>query len=306
MGTRTTTRKGPPVGLIPSARTDFGLSERNPMVFKRFWLDVTTDVQVHMHYPVELGVLFKGKMERIYSDGTMTIQPGEIWLTGVWEPHAWQIAEPGAEMAVFHILPECLATLSFPELPGIRWLAPFMAPTRKRPQIPPSARERFLRLVEAACALPEDGTHLLRVRLALIEILLSLQDYWKPPAKAASELAPFDCVNRALETLFESKTFISAKDMASRCGMSRNRFHKVFEDYMGMSFPEFGLRYRLSRTARELTDTRQPIKAIARKWGFADVSHFYRHFERLYRCTPRQYRVHVGAVHAILPQGKRI
>jgi AraC-like DNA-binding protein len=287
--------------ILPAQRTDFGLSERNPMVFKRFWLDVTTDVQVHMHYPVELGFLFKGSMERIYPDGNLTIRPGDIWLTGVWEPHAWQIAEPGAENAVFHILPECLATLSFPEMPGIRWLAPFMAPPFKRPQIPPAARDRFLRLFEDACALPEDRTHLLRVRLALIEILLSILDYWKPASKAASELAPFDCVNRAIETLFETRTFLSAQEMASRCGMSRNRFHTLFQEYMGLSFPEFGLRYRLSRTDRELTDTRQPIKAIAQKWGFADVSHFYRQFERFYRCTPREYRLQVGSTQAIPP-----
>jgi AraC-like DNA-binding protein len=266
------------------------LTERNPLVYARFGVEVSHDVQFHMHYAVEVGIVFRGVMERIYQDGDHVFRKGEVWLTGVWEPHSWRVRVPGTEIGVFHIQPESLATMSFPEMPDVRWLTPFMAPPAGRPRVPASARQRFEKLFAEAAQIPKGYAYMLRLRLVLIEILVSLLESWPAPDATAPDAGRFACLSRAIESVFGIRDFVTSKDMARQCGLSRNTFQVLFRQYMGMSFPEFGLRYRLSRTAQELVETHEPIKAIAQKWGFADVSHFYRQFEAFYRCTPRAFR----------------
>jgi AraC family transcriptional regulator, positive regulator of tynA and feaB len=47
---------------------------------------------------------------------------------------------------------------------------------------------------------------------------------------------------------------------------------------------------RLARARGELAARGEPISVIARRWGFADSSHFTRAFRTHYGTTPSDYR----------------
>jgi len=80
------------------------------------------------------------------------------------------------------------------------------------------------------------------------------------------------------------------QEAAHACAMSRNQFTRLFGEAMGMSFPQFALRYRLSCVADQLTSTDNPIKTVASAWGFTDDSHLHHQFRRHYGMSPFEYR----------------
>ena len=50
---------------------------------------------------------------------------------------------------------------------------------------------------------------------------------------------------------------------------------------------------RFLRAASQLAATADPVKAVARAWGFTDSSHLHRVFVRHYGRTPTEYRVRI-------------
>lgn len=84
---------------------------------------------------------------------------------------------------------------------------------------------------------------------------------------------------------------ISLSELASEFNLSPFHFARVFKRATGFPPHEYQLQLRITR-ARELL-CRQPGKSIADiacELGFADESHFRRHFRRIVGTTPGQFR----------------
>ncbi|MDB5655402.1 MAG: transcriptional regulator, AraC family [Tardiphaga sp.] len=78
-------------------------------------------------------------------------------------------------------------------------------------------------------------------------------------------------------------------DIASRYGMSRENFTRTFSRRFGMPPHAFRIVARLN-TARRRIGTGESLAAMAAELGFADHSHFGRHFRRVFGVTPVTYR----------------
>ena len=247
-----------------------------------------------MHYSLELGILLSGRMRREYRDTQLDLVPGQIWLCNMWEPHGFRITQAPCEIVFFEIFPPMLAGMYFAEAGNTSWLAPFYVLPSLRPQA--SDHPARKRLLDVAKDLREllhhsESVPALLLRLRLLEVLLLICDRWDPgqtPAKwSADSLAK---VSRAIQMVFESQGWVTTQLAAKECGMNRNAFGKVFVRTMGVEYSEFGLRYRISAVAEQLRKTSSPLKAIATRWGFANISHMHRCFQRYYGCTPSDYR----------------
>ncbi|MGB5621386.1 MAG: AraC family transcriptional regulator [Gammaproteobacteria bacterium] len=84
---------------------------------------------------------------------------------------------------------------------------------------------------------------------------------------------------------------IALSDLAAEFNLSPFHFARVFKRVTGFPPHEYQLQLRIAR-ARELL-CRQPrmsIADIACELGFADESHFRRHFRRIVGTTPSQFR----------------
>lgn len=252
-----------------------------------------------MHYGLEFGLVLSGRERRHYMGNyRFDARPGQVWFCGMWEPHGWEIMKAPTEVIVLKLWPPLLTQMHFEEAPDFCALAPFIAPPERRPQTPERLRKTMLefggRLRKILAA---DSPHrLLRVRLILQEILLSLCETW-PERRLWHSRRPsteFPRINRALQMVFESRKFVTTNAVARFCGMNRHAFSALFEDWMNIRFSDFALCYRLSAAALQLKCLNEPIKSIAIQWGFSDPSHFCRLFERHYGCSPYEYREQVS------------
>ncbi len=271
----------------------FGLSDSQPVrLIRHHWSDCHVS-QYDMHYGLEVGLILSGKMKRHYQNFQMDIGSGQLWLCGMWEPHGFELIKAPCSALVFIIFPPMLANTYFEEGGSINWLAPFQAQQKSRPQVPERFRQRMLELGEDLFEFSanEESHEKALLRLKLLEIIMFLQKDWQPPIQGR-EQSPDSLgkINNALQLVFENKCHVSAIEAAKACKMHRNSFRNIFKELMGISFPEFSLRYRLSSAAIELLNNNGPIKKIAYDWGFADPSHFYHSFAKYYGCSPTLYR----------------
>jgi len=111
------------------------------------------------------------------------------------------------------------------------------------------------------------------------------REYFPTPALRRENLA----VRRAQEFLDEYyDREVSLKDLASLANLSPHHFHGVFCRQAGIPPHTYQIQLRIKR-ATKLLRNRWPIAHVAAATGFADQSHFTRHFKRLVGITPTQY-----------------
>ncbi len=277
------------------AKADFepleglNLSPHAPFSYAEFVTRESEGFLFHIHYAMELGLITEGAMDRVSPDGRVSLKAGDIWLTAPLEPHWWQVTKPDTRIMVFHFSPEFLASIRFEEEPSLSLMSPFTAPAAARPSTTPQTRRIFLDLATRTRTLSPGPFKSVRLRLLLMEYLLVLQENWTPPQKPRGAVS-FGRMAPAIKLVFESSNYIATAEAAKACNLSRKQFHQLFQQSMGVSFAQFALRYRLSHAARDLHQTKDPVKAIAERRGFADVSHFHRLFKELYLCSPAAYR----------------
>jgi AraC-like DNA-binding protein len=288
-----------PWNMVTVNRPVLSLDEREPFrtVYRVYEKKAMT--MFDMHYALEIGVIVRGRMHRYYRDWETQLGPGEAWLCGMWEPHGFKILDAPCGVMAIIFWPPALAAMKFRELPDFDWIAPFVLAPEFRPTADPRTRERILSVAGRAIEAIELGGKYaqIRYRLLLMEILLLLCETWKAPKHP--DYPPGDSflrINRALQLVFGSRRVITAQEAARACGLCRNTFGKLFRNLMGTGFPDFGLRYRLHGAASELQQTTNPVKAVARQWGFTDTSHLHRCFVTYYGCSPAQYRRRMASI----------
>ncbi|MFH0910123.1 MAG: AraC family transcriptional regulator [Planctomycetota bacterium] len=279
--------------LSPLVHVDTEASPENLVQCRKVLYRRLQEASYDMHYALEFGIVLSGAMQRLYRDWDTVLERGEVWFCRMWEPHGYRIAAAPCRAMVCVVWPPFLARMRFPDAPGINWLTPFLPAPCHRPRVSPTRRARFAALGERLLATrAERETSLQRswVQLLLLEAFLELMRSGRHrPIRGASE-DTFERVNRAIEIVFGRRTRVGVTEAARACGMSRNGFGRLFYSVTGISFSQFGLRYRLSAAANDLAAGSLPIKALAGEWGFTDEAHLHRLFMRYYGLSPYQYR----------------
>ncbi len=274
------------------SRFQLGLSAEKPILKQENLYREKAPKRFDMHYGLELGIVLSGSMRRFYRDFRTDLQPGDVWLCGMWEPHGSEILRAPCRVVVLIVWPPLLASMRQPVTPRFNWLAPFLAPPRQRPKTEPAIRKNILQLGKKITHLPVPSKNSpLWLTVWLMEILLCLEENWNiSPINGIPASDSFTRVDKAIQMVFDNRRRVSSREAAKVCGMSRNPFTILFKSFMGINFSDFALRYRLQSAAQELLQTQYPLKAVARNWGFTDPSHLHRVFRRHYGCSPNSYR----------------
>jgi AraC-like DNA-binding protein len=98
-------------------------------------------------------------------------------------------------------------------------------------------------------------------------------------------------VRQALDYLAQHYTgSVSLNAVAKAAGLSRFRTAHLLKDTTGQTLGQHVKRLRVEEACRLLETTTRPYADIAGALGFADQSHFIRHFKDLTGSTPGQYR----------------
>jgi AraC-like DNA-binding protein len=117
----------------------------------------------------------------------------------------------------------------------------------------------------------------LRLRGAMLELLAIVISECRP-----SELPPppDPRLEAARRFLMETPTPVALVDVAALAGMGRSAFAAAFKAQYGLP-PMIWHRYqRIEQAKLDLLDGRQPIKAVAQRWGFHSAAHFTRVFTK--------------------------
>jgi AraC-like DNA-binding protein len=273
-------------------RLDYGLSERSPLRIRTKTYARPSQNAFDMHYALELGIVMRGRMGRLYQDHETRLSPGEVWFCGTWEPHGWSVLSAPCDAVVVSLWPPMLANLVYPEAIDFDWMAPFSAPPADRPKIPARQRKTMIELgrdLAKASELASPRRELFS-RSSVERLLLELPDEGPTTAREQLPSNGYQRINAAVDLAFKSRCYLTTTDAARACGMGRRAFNFLFERVMGISFAKFALRRRIDGAASRLLGSDDPIKAVATEWGFTDSSHLHGCFVEVYGCSPAAYR----------------
>jgi AraC-like DNA-binding protein len=274
---------------------EYAVSETQPIRVAPKLHENTSGELFDMHYALELGIVLSGCMERLYHRHRRVLGAGQVWLCGAWEPHGWRVMDGPCRAVVVSIFPPTLASPGFPELAGLDWQAPFLVPAATRPEVPGEKRLAMQQLgqkLSETVDLPAPQ-RLLQQRMLVYQLLLELP-LTEASACTALPSDGWSRINRAVELVFRERRYVSSSEAARECALSHKALNALFGRAVGVSFAKFALRYRLQAAASRLLESRDPVKAIARDWGFVDASHFHACFRASYGCSPARYRESAG------------
>jgi len=250
--------------------------------------------RIDIHQGSEVGIVLTGRQTREFQDFVMSLEPGDIWLCAMWEPHRWQVLSDQSSSLGVVFLPEFLGEERFN---GMSWLGLFALPPRERPRVTSDAmRKRMLMIGED---LRREITEkpqgwMSAVRLGLLQILFHLsRDWMRSVPRPGSALYASDLtrIMPALKLIQDNPARpVRQVEAAAACGLSVSRFSRIFLKTLGMTFARFHLRARLALVVHLLLTTNLPVEAIALEAGFVDDSHLIHAFVKHYACTPGQYR----------------
>jgi len=250
---------------------------------------------IHIHHPIEVGIVLAGEQWRFYEGGSYRAVPGDVWLVSVLEPHGWEAARDRSEIVVLHFLPELLGNEMIGDYP---WLALFAAPASQRPCVlTEEAREQVVaigrELWTEIRGRPYAWSTMLRADL--LRLLAILNRHWERPRNgAASEGVRSGNLARIMPALTalqqEPARRITLAEAAGLCSLGWRQFERVFSQTMGVGFQRFCLRGRLAYAERLLVGTDLAVEIVASESGFADLSHLHRYFVKHYGCTPGAFR----------------
>lgn len=126
-------------------------------------------------------------------------------------------------------------------------------------------------------------------RLAVCVRLLVDHYLERTPPSSGVAAAGRAAVERAKTMLWDRfNDTITLDELAAAAGCSRFHLLRTFAQHTGLPPHAYQIRVRVERSRRLLANG-VPISVAALNVGFADQSHFTRHFKRIMRVTPSRY-----------------
>jgi AraC-like DNA-binding protein len=247
----------------------------------REWRVITSDCAVVMFRTWQGSVRHRGGVH----DG----QPG---LAFCCSPDETMVARPfgAGSFSVLQLPPELVEQwLSEQQPSSVRFAwAEVMKPISQR------LRQHFSGFFEAFAA-TAPAMQVQSQLLDLSEIMIGeLIQGARPPRALAGP--PIRAAARMRECLNEEGLHLDLETLAQRAGLSRFEALRAFKRRYGLPPHAYQLCLRIEHARRLLVEG-APAADVAQRCGFADQSHFNRHFKRFNGVTPMQYaRAHTPSI----------
>ncbi|HYP97647.1 MAG TPA: AraC family transcriptional regulator [Polyangiaceae bacterium] len=133
----------------------------------------------------------------------------------------------------------------------------------------------------------------LEVELALFEFLTVYERLTEQMSDPGDERRTLlDWVRELV--LASPKSPLDVGVVAAKRGMSRSHFSHYFQSRTGRTPARFMMEVRVQEAARQLLTSQRSLKEIASAWGFANVNHFGKTFQRYQQMSPGSYRRSFG------------
>ncbi|MDA3845450.1 MAG: AraC family transcriptional regulator [Vallitaleaceae bacterium] len=275
------------------SRKDFNVSPIDPiLVIDDYYVDKNNNFY-DIHYDYEIGVVVKGVVTRTFRGKGKTLTPGDVWVTGIWEPHGFELEEIPSEMMCFILSPESLSKI----LPmGFNWIKIFSRESDSTPLV----KEKYKPLILQACNDVKEAVDLdfgialswkanIVARILLYVVESNIEEYSKIQEQTEN-IVGHDEIKNVVNLVFSTNGMVTVNEAASQCMMSTSHFSRLFKKVTGVTFAKFALGHRIKQSVISLLDTSDPIKKIAIDWGFIDSSHYTKTFEKFFGISPYAFR----------------
>ena len=277
--------------------TRHGLGLERPVLVHYCTKPMEARLSGDLHVAFEIGVVFKGWIERDHGGGWFRVGTGQAYASAPFQPHRSRLGSSKHARLVFLFLPQLFEQM--PNLEGFDPRAPFRAGVSAGAIGATRAAKRRLReLGEEMAARYAMGIQYPLPGRGCLDLIRLLDAACQAlPADAPEDAARGGALLDA-EKLEPALRLVQARpdrpprvsEAARACRMSATTFSRMFKTATGESFGRFATRWRLARAAHALRATHTPVKAVALQFGFRHASHFYDIFTAHYRMTPGQYR----------------
>jgi AraC-like DNA-binding protein len=274
-------------------RFEFNVSPTEPILLLDDFYSDKSENFYDIHYEYEVGIVLKGSVIRKYKGQQKTLLPGEVWVTGIWESHGFELEETPSEMVVFILSPEGISKV----LPmGFNWIKIFSQDSCPIPKIDEKFRQPILdacrELKEAVgkkseLSLAWKANILAKILLYIVESNIELCSQLNSLSR---EIVEHDMIKNVVDLIFSTNGMVTVNEAARQSMMSTSHFSRLFKEATGVTFARFALGHRVKQSAIALTDTNDHIKKIASDWGFIDSSHYTKTFEKYFGITPSVFR----------------
>ncbi len=126
------------------------------------------------------------------------------------------------------------------------------------------------------------------------ELLLKLSDNFSGSKLYHREISDDSFLNRSREMIYyELGGVLKLDTIAGEFGMSKFKFIRSFKARTGLSPYQFFLNCKVVQ-ARKHLDRYHDLYAAVLEYGFVDLSHFNRHFKRVFGVTAHEYLLHTA------------
>lgn len=254
------------------------------------------------HGYLEIFVLLSSSCRRRMGDATLPLTCGDVLIMDHLKLHAVvDFPEEEAEALVIRFLPEFVRSAAS-TASDLLILLPFYCHIEGQPHVVRSGEPAAVAVHSALVQLIESYATLARspygqsgARAHFLILLNQLARHFQS-AERLKELydrqqVKIDRLQKVFAYVDEHYAEpISLPQMATRAGMSKQRFYTLFKKAAGMTLIEYVTQVRLTHAARLLRESARSIVEIANAVGFADQSYFDRRFRRQFGRTPSQFR----------------
>ncbi len=249
-----------------------------------------------VHYVLQLSIVRQGEIEIAYENHRRTCHAGDLWWTFCWEPHAYRCLARRNLIMTINVNLDDLGEIGLLGS-SVNWLAPFSATPDKR-YCPHNQLERNY--------IHNWATHMTHVyrrhpanwqpqcwldfHSLLLHVIERLPETTGVQENASDIRVYLERLRPALELVRTSPVTPNLQTAASVCHLSVSRFSELFRKALGTSYGHFALRAKLGHCAADLKNGRLLLKEIAQRHGFCDAAGLCNAFQRVFHCTPTEFK----------------
>ncbi len=253
----------------------------------------------HYHPEIELHYTVRGEGVRFIGDTIRNFSEGEMLLIGENLPHTWRCKEEyfqanknlKVEAMVIHFLPDCLGR-DFLRLPEAYLILELLEQAKRGLVIKGETRMKIAELMYAAT----EATNIDRliILLSILRLLAETDEFETIASSHASfqkdksEMARLNTIYSY--TLANYRKDISLEEIAAIANLSITSFCRYFKSTTQKTYFNFLTEIRISHTCRALVEDKLATEVICFECGFNNVSNFYRHFKKVMKITPMEYK----------------
>jgi AraC-like DNA-binding protein len=255
--------------------------------------------QWHNHPEYELVLVLKGRGRRQAGDSIERFEDNDLILMGPYLPHEW-CCDPEYTTSQNKYLGECVAiqfdqsfigSLFF-HLPENKPLQQILMDAAMGCKFSTATGNTIIPIMKKMVNM--DDTDRLYALFSIFQVLAKTKKYETLSSPNFIETFRNEnneglkkCVQYILQN-FQGN--ISKSKMLELSHMSSTAFLDLFKKTYRMTFIEYLLKIRIGYACRLLIEDSKSISAVSNESGFDNISNFYRHFKKIKKVTPAEYK----------------